>query len=66
MSRFVNLDNFPIDVSRYCPLQEMFQDDLSTGEEVAEGIAEALARLSWSVNFDGRYIHSLTKEASCI
>ena len=34
-SRFVNLDNFPIDVLCYCPLREMFQDDMSMGEEVA-------------------------------
>ena len=39
----MNLDNFPIHVLRYCPLREMFQDDLSTGEEMTEGIVETLA-----------------------
>ena len=48
----MNLNKFPIDVSCYRQPREMFQDDLSTGKEVAEGIREMLARLRWGVGFD--------------
>ena len=40
----MNLNKFPIGVSCYRRPREMFQDDLSTGEEVAGGTGER-----WSV-----------------
>ena len=64
--RFVNLNNFLINVSRYCPLREMYKVDLSTGEEVTERKGELLACLCWSMGYDYHFIEFVMRNAGCI
>ncbi|TFY74431.1 hypothetical protein EWM64_g9581, partial [Hericium alpestre] len=53
-SRFINPNNFPLDVARYDQLWQERQDDLSPKEEVAEGMGEMLSKIHWIAGYDAR------------
>ncbi|CAA7267110.1 unnamed protein product [Cyclocybe aegerita] len=54
--RFINSQNFPLDVRRYEALFEKFPEDLDPVEKVAEGMGEMLGRIHAWASYDGRDI----------
>lgn len=53
-SRFINTQNFPLDVRRYDQLRESFPEFLSETSEVASGMGEMLSQLHYKLSVDAR------------